>query len=389
MGGKAFRVLMIAPTPFFADRGCHVRIFEETKALQGLGNKVAICTYPLGRDLPGLEVHRTIPIPWYKKLEAGPSLHKLYIDLLLLLKTLAVARRFEPQIIHAHLHEGVVVGYVVSRLLGLPLVGDLQGSLTGELREHGFFKGWLPLFSFLRRGEMLIDRLADVIVASATKVAEELRSEFGAQKVVVALDGVDVAQFRPRVAPEEMRIYIPSGRKVVVYLGLLNRYQGIDCLLKAIPLVLGGFERAQFLIMGYPNVEHYRHMAQELGVADHVTFTGRIDYQEAPRYLALGDVAVSPKLARTESNGKLYNYMACGLPTVAFDNPVNREILGQRGVYARLGDPTSLAKALLKTLNDEAWAKELGARLRERAVEQFSWDNTARKLMECYRALVA
>jgi len=388
MGEKAFRVLMIAPTPFFADRGCHVRIFEETKALQRLGNKVAICTYPLGRDLPGLEVHRTIAIPWYKKLEAGPSLHKLYIDFLLLLKTLVVARRFEPQIIHAHLHEGVVVGYVVSRLLGLPLVGDFQGSLTGELREHGFFKGWPLLFSFLRRGEILIDRLADVILASATKVAEESRSEFGAQRVVVALDGVDTAQFRPRGAPEGMGISIPSGRKVVVYLGLLNRYQGIDCLLEAIPLVLGGCERAHFLIMGYPNVEHYRRMAQELGVAGHVTFTGRIDYQEAPRYLALGDVAVSPKLARTESNGKLYNYMACGLPTVAFDNPVNREILGEWGIYAQLGDASSLARGLLEALANEAWAAELGARLRERACRDFSWDSTARRIVKCYEEIL-
>jgi len=384
-----YRILMIAPTPFFADRGCHVRIFEETRALQALGNEVAICTYHLGRDLPDLEIHRTINVPWYRKLEAGPSLHKLYLDLLLLFKSLSVARRFKPHLIHAHLHEGVAVGYLVGRLLKLPVIGDFQGSLTGELKGHGFLGGNPFLFSLLHGGECLIDKLPDVAVTSSSRVADELREKFGVKEVVVALDGVNTEEFRPGLPYDDLPLKIPKGRKVVAYLGLLTKYQGLDCLLETIPLVLEGFRKAHFLIMGYPNVERYRKRAEDLGIAENVTFTGRIDYRLAPRYLALGDVAVSPKLAETESNGKLCNYMASGLPTVAFDTPVNREILGEWGVYARLDRPASLAKALLKALNDETWAKELGARLRERAVERFSWDNTARKLMECYRALVA
>jgi glycosyltransferase involved in cell wall biosynthesis len=384
-----YRILMIAPTPFFADRGCHVRIFEETRALQELGNKVAICTYHLGRDLPGLEIHRTINVPWYGKLEAGPSLHKLYLDLLLLFKSLSVARKFKPHLIHAHLHEGVALGYVVGRLLGLPVIGDFQGSLTGELKDHGFLGGNPFLFSLLLGSERLIDRLPDAVVTSSSRVADELRQKFGVKEVVVALDGVDTEEFRPGLPYDDLPLRIPTGRKVVVYLGLLTRYQGLDCLLETIPLVLEEFEKAHFLIMGYPNVERYRRQAEELGVTDHVTFTGRIDYGEAPRYLGVGDVAVSPKIAETESNGKLCNYMACGLATVAFDTPVNREILGGWGVYARLGEAASLTEAILGLLGDEEEAKELGKRLRQRDVERFSWGNTARKLMECYRALVA
>ncbi len=383
-----YRILMIAPTPFFADRGCHVRIFEETRALRELGNKVAICTYHLGRDLPGLEIHRTMNVPWYGKLEAGPSLHKLYLDLLLLFKSLSVARKFKPHLIHAHLHEGVALGYVIGRLLGLPVIGDFQGSLTGELRGHSFLGGNRLAFSLLLGSERLIDRLPDVVVTSSSRVADELRERFGVKEVVVALDGVDTEEFRPGLPYDDLPLRIPTGRKVVVYLGLLTRYQGLDCLLETIPLVLEEFEKAHFLVMGYPNVERYRRRAEELGVTDHVTFTGRIDYGEAPRYLGVGDVAISPKVAETESNGKLCNYMACGLATVAFDTPVNREIMGEWGVYARLGEAASLAEAILGLLGDEGEARELGRRLRQRAVEGFSWDNTARKLMECYRTLV-
>ena len=129
------KILMVAPTPFFADRGCHVRIYEEARALQALGCTVEVVTYHIGRDRPGVTAHRTRRIPWYNKLSAGPSWHKLYIDLLLLCKTLAVALRFRPDVIHGHLHEGAAIGWVVGRLIGavsfgrrrVPVVGDFQG----------------------------------------------------------------------------------------------------------------------------------------------------------------------------------------------------------------------------------------------------------------------
>ena len=55
---------MVAPTSFFLDYGCHVRILEEVRALQKLGHQVTVITYYLGRDLPDLEIVRTRPTPW-------------------------------------------------------------------------------------------------------------------------------------------------------------------------------------------------------------------------------------------------------------------------------------------------------------------------------------
>ena len=104
--------------------------------------------------------------------------------------------------------------------------------------------------------------------------------------------------------------------------------------------------------MGYPDVERYREMAVRLDIAGNATFTGRIDYREAPRYLCLGDIAVSAKLSKTEANGKVYNYIAAGLPTVCFDTPVNREILGDSGIYAKFGDKGSLSDAIVDILSD-------------------------------------
>ncbi len=383
-----YKILMIAPTPFFSHRGCSVRVYEEARALEKLGNRVIICTYHHGDDVPGLTVYRSLNVPWYQRLDPGPSYHKLYLDVLLWFKSLQVARQMEADVIHGHLHEGALIGYVAGRVLNLPLLADIQGSLTGEMKAHGFVARKGAYVALWRRLEGMIDAMPDVAVASSSAVAEELRTEFGSRNVFPALDGVDKDVFRPRSKNEALAKSIPPGRKVVVYLGLLSRYQGVDCLLEAIPQVLSVNDRVHFMIMGFPNVQSYRAKAERLAIAENVTFTGRVPYSEAPAYLALGDLAVSPKIAETESNGKLYNYMACGLPTVAFDTPVNREILGELGLYARLGDCASLASAILDAITDQTLLADLSVKVRDRAVRYFSWENTARQLMDCYAQAV-
>lgn len=385
-----YNILMIAPTPFFADRGCHVQIYEQTKFLQKLGNRVIICTYHNGRNIPGLDIRRIINIPWYNKLEAGPSLHKIYLDLLLFFISLKVALQTKPDIIHGHLHEGAFIGYFISKILRKPLLFDLQGSLTGEIKAHRFLKGDGLLYKFIRFVEKRIDNMANVVVTQSTYMIKELINEFHLlpERVFLTLDGVDTEEFRTDIDVGDLKIKLslPSDRKIVVYLGLLNEYQGVDCLLESIPLVLKQVKKVHFLIMGYPNVEKYIKKAKALGVSENVIFTGRIDYSQAPRYILLGHVAVSPKLSSTEANGKLYNYMACGLPIVAFDTPVNREILGELGIYAlKLGDAVSLAAALERILTDDKLAQELSVKMRERAVNNFSWSSVARKLMSCYQ----
>ena len=380
---------MIAPTSFFADRGCHVQIYEQIRSLQKLGNKVCICTYHIGNNLPGIDIRRIQNFPWYKKLEAGPSLHKIYLDFFLLLKSLFVAWQIKPDIIHGHLHEGAAIGYAVSRILRVPLLFDLQGSLTGELTAHKFLSEQGIFFRLFYKAEKIIDNLADVVVTQSTDMLEELKDKFGVKDVCLTFDGVNTDDFRPmaKSAILKRKLEIPDDKKVVVYLGILSKYQGVDCFLEAMPKVLNKRKNVCFLIMGYPDIEKYKKMAETLGVLKDCRFTGRIDYKTAPEYLNLGDIAVGPKLGLTEADGKIYNYMACGLPIVASDTPVHREILDDTALYVKPADGAALAEGLLRLLNDQALAKELGTRARQRVVEKFTWDNVAERLVSCYNKI--
>jgi glycosyltransferase involved in cell wall biosynthesis len=383
---------MIAPTSFFSDYGCSVRILEEIKILKRLGNEVAVCTYRNGRDLPGLTVRRTPGIPLREHYEVGSSPHKIAFDFLLFWTVLASALRWRPDVIHAHMHEGALIGLVAGRLLGIPLVFDFQGSLTGEMVDHRFLRQdsifYRPLFWL----EKTIDRLSPVILTSSQNAKRMLTTEFGCpeEKVRPVADCVDAEVFFPPDASEQATLAerraslgIPSERKLVVYLGLLADYQGTDALLRAAAHLLHQRDDVHFLIMGFPAVEHYRQMARRLGVADHTTFTGKIPYHQARDFLALGDIAVAPKLSATEGSGKILNYMAMGLPTVAFDTPVSREYLGDEGLYAAPGDSASLAQALLRGLSD-AEDRRRGLMLRRIASETFSWDQAAQTILRSY-----
>ncbi|MBI4497575.1 MAG: glycosyltransferase family 4 protein [Chloroflexi bacterium] len=392
-----YRILKIAPTSFFADYGCHVRIYEETRILQKLGNRVTICTYHTGRDLDGVDIRRALNTPWRKTVQVGSSFHKLYYDVLLSARAAEVAARIRPDLIHAHLHEGALIGWPISRALRVPLVFDFQGSLTSEMVDHNFLRRTSRLYTPLRRLETVINRMADVVITSSRNAADVLVGEFGypASRVFTIPDSVDADLFRPRaeflteeaVAAERAALGIPPGRTVVVYLGLLAAYQGTPHLLQAAQRLVAKGLPVHFLIMGYPGEEAYRDLARQMGLDGYVTFTGRVPYERAPTLLAVGDVAVSPKISETEGNGKLLNYMAAGLPTVTFATPVAYELLEDLGVYARTGDVADLARCLEELVCDAPRAARLGQRLRERAITHFSWDRRGLDLLDIYASV--
>lgn len=395
---ETYRILMIAPTSFFSDYGGHVRILEEARVLQKLGHQVTIITYYLGRDLPDLEIVRTRPTPWRADYEVGSSPHKFAFDIFLGwtgLKTI-LRRRFD--IVHGHTHEGAFIGYFLSRLQRVPLLLDFQGSMTSEMVDHHFLNPEGLWYRWARLLELRIDQLADVIIASTQQGALLLERDFNCsgRRVYPLPDCVDLDFLQPGVlTPEEVAarkaaLGIPPGHPVVAYLGLLADYQGTPLLVQAAQILKQREVDVHFLVMGFPSVAHYRQMAADLGVADRVTFTGKVIYEEIPAHLALGDVAVAPKLSATEGCGKILNYMAMALPTVAFDTPVSREYLGALGVYAeRTGDPTALADAIAGLLNDPQRCTELGQKLRARVARHFSWDRAGRHLLTIYRTVLA
>ncbi len=383
---------MIAPTMFFADYGSHVRILEEAVSLRDLGHDVTILAYPNGRDVAGLRVLRCWGVPFNYRVIVGSSRHKFYLDAMLSLRSLPAMFQVKPDLIHAHLHEGALIGAVLGQLWGVPLLFDFQGSLTGEMVDHHFISPESVSYRHFRWLENRINHLADAVITSSHNAQRLLCNDFHcrAEQVRTISDCVNPNTFCPGLLSQAERAAlraeydIPAQAQVVVYLGLLADYQGTPHLLQAARQVIEQRPDTYFLVFGFPGVPLYQEMAHSLGIAHRVRLPGSVPYEQAPLRLALGDVAVAPKLSATEGAGKILNYMAMGLPTVAFDTPVSREYLGEYGLYAERGNVDSLADKLLVALQDPAAAQRRGELGRKRILEHYTWRQGAQQIVEVY-----
>jgi glycosyltransferase involved in cell wall biosynthesis len=397
-GRKKLDVLMLSPTMFFADYGAHVRILEEVTTLQKLGHTITILAYPNGRDVAGINVKRCWGVPFNYRVIVGSSRHKIYLDVLLSAMSLLHVLRYKPDIIHAHLHEGGLIGWVLSKITGAPLVFDFQGSLTSEMIDHNFLKANSPFCKLLYWLETQIDRAADVVLTSTTHAARLLAETFdvASAKIHPTPDCVNADTFSPERFPEQeirelkQELGLPFDKKIIVYLGVLAPYQGIDKLLESLAWLQQTRNDFHLLLMGYPGVDKYKTMATELGIADLVSFTDKILYDEAPRYLVLGDIATAPKMSATEGSGKILNYMSMSLPTVAFNTPVSREFLGDGGIYATEMSGPALTAALQRALDlSDDERRRVGEYLRQRVIRYFSWDEAGEQMDAIYQALTA
>ena len=315
---------------------------------------------------------------------------------MLSIRLLRVLARNRFDVIHAHLHEGALIASVLARPWGVPVVFDYQGSLTDELLQHRFVKPHSAACAFFRRVERIANRMPHAVLTSTRRAAEALRSELGSRALVEALpDGVNAHAFRPDVVSAQQRIQlraqwgIEPDEPVVVFLGLLAQHQGIRNLIEAAAILKAEGRRARWLVMGYPGMQEWRRAASAAGVLPEVVFTGRVAYANAPLMLSLGDVAIAPKLSLTEGSGKILNYMAMALPTVAFDTPAQREYLGSLGVYAPIGDSAALARGVAGLLDQPRRRRVLGEQLRRVAVQHFSWDRAAATMTSLYQRLLA
>ena len=165
----------------------------------------------------------------------------------------------------------------------MPLVADLQGSLTAELVDHGSFAHDGVLAAVARQVERWLVHRPDRIVTSSTHGVALLTAQgVDAARVSVLSDGVDLDAFRPQPPDPALVSRLGLARKrVVVFLGVLTAYQGVDLLLDVAPIVAETQPDVHFLIVGYPNEERYRQLVRERGLDQVVSVPGRIPYAEA------------------------------------------------------------------------------------------------------------
>ena len=377
--------------PFMEDRGCPIRVYGESKGLIELGHRVDVLCYHLGREVPEpIKTQRIVRIPWYNRIEAGASYHKVYLDTLMLLKSLNTIRRNRYDILHAHLHEGAAIAQLLNLLkINKPVIFDAQGSLTGEMMAHGFLKQSSFMSGLWKLIESKIYSGSSIILASSQHLIDMIVNNFNIpkEKLKFIPDGVDIKFFNPDLyTGEEVRQeYNLGNNNVVVFTGLFSQYQGLNFLIEeVIPKVVKERADTKFLLVGYP-LDKYKKLSQRAGLQENIVFTDKQRFDKMPAFLKAADIAVTPKFMKMgEANLKILSYMAMGLPTVSFDYSYNKQILRDSCLTAKPNDAEGFAEAILTLLDNPKKRRSMGDTARNIAQNEYSWVSTAKKIVEAY-----
>ena len=238
-------------------------------------------------------------------------------------------------------------------------------------------------------------RCADVSIAtneSYRRIALQ-RGGMPAERVFVVRSGPCLE--RMKIVPPDDRL--KKGRKYLVgYVGVMGRQEGIDYLLRAAAHIVHdlGREDVHFgLVGGGTSLEEMRDLAVRLGIADFVTFTGRVPDEEMLVMLNTADVCVNPDVANDMNDistmNKVMEYMALGKPMVQFDLAEGRFSARDASLYARRNNAFDFAEKILCLLDNPAQRAQMGTFGRRRVIEELEWRHEAPKLLAAYEALSA
>jgi glycosyltransferase involved in cell wall biosynthesis len=275
-----------------------------------------------------------------------------------------------------------------------PLLATVHHPITVdrrlELAELGW-NAWQHLtkrrwYSFLKMQKRVLRKLPRLITVSRTS-RTDIIDEFGVDpgRIDVVPVGVDQKIFRPQ--PE---IETVPGRMLAVISSDVP-LKGLSFLLEAVAKLRTEVPEAHLVVIGrMRDKDPGRRMVAKFGIEDAVTFTGNIPYDEMIRLYGTAQIAVVPSLYEGFSLPSI-QAMACGLPLVCTRAGAIPEVAGKDGETALLvppADPSALAAAIKRILEDEPLQKRLSKAARERVLERFTWAAMAKGTAEQYRVVI-
>ena len=365
------RILMIAPQPFFSPRGTPFSVYFRARSLAELGHDVDLVTYPFGRDvtLPGVRIHRSWKPPLVNKVRIGPSFAKILLDIPLFFKAFGMILRGRYDAVHAH--EEAIFFCLAYRLVfwRLKILYDMHSSLPQQIRNFRFSSNPL-LIGLLSALERLSIRTSDSVITICPELQRAVE-RLGTKTPHVLIentlfDRISLSEPGDDVDEDLIDWRKFEGKRVVLYAGTFEPYQGIPLLLESIVHVRRKRQDAVFVLIGGSPAQlaAMRQKAVDAGVKPFTVFTGNLTPNSVKCVLARADVLVSPRLEGNNTPLKIYEYLASGKPIVATRHETHTQVLtADRAVLTECA-PEAFADGICRALGalDETSAPSTSGR---------------------------
>jgi phosphatidyl-myo-inositol dimannoside synthase len=250
---------------------------------------------------------------------------------------------------------------------------------------HGHEVWWSKVWPFsiaMKSISRHVNHLTYLGEYTRSAIAASVTKEAAAGMVKIA-PGIDTDHFSPQDATQLRSELGLSEKKVIVSVGRLVHRKGQDVLIEAMPGILREVPEAHILMIGEgPYRSYLENRVKALGLHERITFIGRIQYADLPKYICVGDLFVMPsrsRLAGLEVEGLGIVYLeasACGLPVIAGNSggAPDAVLEGETGLVVDGTSKAEVAAAVVELLSDPDRSKAMGIRGRQWIIQEWRWE---------------
>jgi glycosyltransferase involved in cell wall biosynthesis len=377
------RILLLAPHPFFTERGTPIAEKALLRVLTTAGHEVDVLTFPEGEDpdLSNCRVHRVSAPAWVRGVRPGFSLKKLACDAFMLGRMLKMVRRGRYDLVHA-VEESVFMALLVKWIFGVPYVYDMDSGLAQQMVDR--FPVLNPVRFLLNACERLAVRASCGILAGCRALEAHARA-WHPEGLIAPLEDISLlgsgAADAEGLIPEDWR-----SDPIILYVGNLEPYQGIDLLLAGFAHALPEVPRAKLILMTGSRelARSYQGMAERLGLAGSVHFAGPRPVAALGTCLRQGTVLVSPRVHGENTPMKIFSCLDSGRPLLATRLLTHTQVLDDDVALLVEPEPNALGRGLARLLLDESLRERLAANARRLVQREFTPEAFRRKLLAFY-----
>jgi glycosyltransferase involved in cell wall biosynthesis len=367
-------ILMVAPQPFFRARGTPFSVLHRIRALVMQGHLVTLVTYPFGEDvdLPGLTIVRCGKPPLINDIKIGPSAPKLVLDVYLYRETVRQLRKQRFDVIHSH-EEAAFFVVGLARRFGIPHIYDMHSSLPQQLGNFGKYNLG-PIKNVFERLERYVVDTCDGVITICPDLGDLIEQGYPAKRHSMIENTADDTQVFPAAGHAVRDELGLADKRVVLYTGTFETYQGLDLLTDAFRRVADSMPSAHLVMVGGrpAQVDSMRSRVEALGLDGRVSLVGTVHPSQIPAYLDAADLIVSPRASGTNTPLKIYGYLRSGVALVATDIFSHTQALTPDIAMLVPPTPEGLEDGIRRLLEDDALRQKIADTARRHADAHYS-----------------
>jgi glycosyltransferase involved in cell wall biosynthesis len=366
-----------------------IHISEMVTAFRKLGHKVLLVG-PATDEVNSINatfsalsaVKRIFRGPFYELLELGYNIYGFKI-------MWRAIKNFHPDLIYDRYitfnYSCIAAGQMFKIPVFLEVNAPLAYERACESDERLFFK---KLAMTLEK--KICSKAVKTFVVSSPLKKYLISNGIQKKKIVVIPNGVNTQKFYPVDKTKDLlkNLSFLEDDVVIGFVGILRPWHGIDILLKGFEIVFKRIKKARLLIVGDGNIrKDIENQAKEMGFTTAMHITGRVPHKQIRNYIALFDIAVSPKATFYASPMKIPEYMALGKAVVAPDMDNIRDLLtdGINGLLFQKDNAVSLAEAILKIISNKKLKATLENSGRNETKLRLNWCANARHILNEFK----